>query len=65
MKYKIGDKVSVPCRFGETGIVKEIKYGRYGVKFNSLDLTLWYDEDELRPQTVQGFSWFRMPTNTP
>lgn len=60
-KFKVGDRVSVPVRFGETGTVKEIKDGRYGVEFHNLPMTLWYDENELRPQTGQGFSWFRMP----
>ena len=60
-KYKIGDRVSVPCRFGETGTVKEIKKGRYGVEFHNLDMTLWYDENELNPQTGHGFSWYRTP----
>lgn len=61
MKYQIGDKVSVPVRFGESGVVKEIKDGRYGVEFHNLSMRLWYDEDELEPQTGTGFSWFRMP----
>jgi hypothetical protein len=62
-KFKIGDKVSVPVRFGETGTVKEIKDGRYGVEFHNLPMTLWYDDNELRPQTGQGFRWFRMPNS--
>ena len=59
LKFKIGDKVSVPVRFGETGTVKEIKDGRYGVEFLNLPFTLWYDESELLPQAGKGFSWQR------
>lgn len=58
-KFKVGDRVSVPVRFGETGTVKELKDGRYGVEFHNLPFTLWYDENELRPQVGQGFSWVR------
>lgn len=58
-KFKVGDRVSVPVRFGETGTVKELKDGRYGVEFHNLPFTLWYDENELRPQTGKGFSWAR------
>ena len=60
MKYKVGDKVSVPCRFGETGTIKEVENGRYGVKFIGLSIILWYDENELRPQVGNGFSWFKV-----
>lgn len=60
---KIGDKVSVPCRFGETGTVKEAKDGRYGVEFKNLPLTIWYDANELNLETGKGFSWFRMTDN--
>lgn len=59
LKFKVGDRVSVPVRFGETGTVKELKDGRYGVEFHNLPFTLWYDENELRPQVGQGFSWAR------
>lgn len=58
-KFKVGDRVSVPVRFGETGTIKELKDGRYGVEFHNLPFTLWYDENELRPQVGQGFSWAR------
>lgn len=58
-KFKVGDRVSVPVRFGETGTVKELKDGRYGVEFHNLPMTLWYDENELRPQVGKGFSWAR------
>lgn len=56
--FKVGDKVSVPVRFGETGTIKEFKNGRYGVEFKNLPFTLWYHANELRPQIGQGFSWF-------
>lgn len=62
-KFKVGDRVSVPVRFGETGTVKKLKDGRYGVAFHNLPMTLWYDENELRPHTGQGFNWFRMPND--
>lgn len=58
-KFKVGDKVSVPCRFGESGIVKELKDGRYGVEFKNLPIVLYYEENELRPQQGEGFSWLR------
>ena len=58
-KFKVGDRVSVPVRFGETGTVKELKDGRYGVTFKNLEWTLWYDENELRHQDGPGFSWLR------
>lgn len=35
--YKIGDTVSVPCRFGESGIIKEIEDDRYGLEFKNLE----------------------------
>jgi len=60
-KFKVGDRVSVPVRFGETGTVKEFKDGKYGVEFPNLPMTLWYEENELRLQTGKGFNWFRMP----
>lgn len=60
-KYKIGDKVSVTVRFGETGTVKELKDGRYGVEFRNLPMMLWYDENELRRQVGKGFTWARRP----
>lgn len=63
LKFKVGNQVAVSCRFGETGTVKKIKDGRYGVKFQNLDLIIWYDEKELTPQEGEGFSWFRMPTS--
>lgn len=58
-KFKVGDRVSVPVRFGETGAVKELKDGRYGVEFRNLPFTVWYDENELLPQDGPGFSWAR------
>ena len=57
--YKIGDKVSVRPRFGETGTITEIKDGRYGINFHNLDMTLWYDQNEIAPQSGEGFSWYR------
>jgi hypothetical protein len=59
--YRIGDRVSVPCRFGETGTIIEAKDGQYGIEFHNLEFTLWYDADELRPQAGKGFHWFREP----
>ena len=64
-KFKVGDRVSVPVRFGETGTVKELKDGRYGVTFKNLEWTLWYDENELRHQDGPGFSWLFTSTSVP
>ena len=60
---KIGDEVSVPCRFGECGTIKESRDGRFGVEFKNLKMILWYDEAELKPIMFgeKKFSWFRMP----
>jgi hypothetical protein len=61
--FKIGERVSVPVRFGECGIIKEIKNKRYGVEFNKLSVRLWYSADELRKMNLgeKGLTWFRMP----
>lgn len=62
-KIKIGDKVSVFCRFGETGIIKEIhkKTKEYGIEFNSLSFPLYYKRHEFRKlnNNEKEISWFR------
>lgn len=51
--------VSVPCRFGETGVVKEIDNGRYGVEFEGLPCLLWYDAGELLAYSGPPWHWYR------
>jgi hypothetical protein len=65
---KIGDKVSVSVRFGETGTIKEIKPEQenpFGIEFHNLPFVLFFKESEIRPikHGDKGFSWFRMPPN--
>jgi hypothetical protein len=62
--FAIGDRVSVPCRFGECGEIVEINKKQdncYGVEFSNLDFVLWYAPSELRKLAAgeKGFSWFR------
>jgi len=66
ISLKVGDKVRVPVRFGETGIIVEIKptqENTYGVKFQNLFPTLFYKAEELQllGPNEKGFYWFRMP----
>lgn len=63
VKFKVGDKVSVPVRFGETGVIRKKSKGRFGVEFHDLPLLLWYDANELRVQAGPDFRWAR-PTIT-
>jgi hypothetical protein len=63
-KIKIGDKVSVICRFGETGTIKEINKTtkEYGIEFDNLSFLLYYKKHEFRKLNSgeQAFSWFRI-----
>jgi hypothetical protein len=66
--FAIGDRIRVPVRFGETGVIVEINKKHtnpYGVKFKNLDMTLFYNAEELRPlgPKEKGFCWFRMPNH--
>ena len=63
--FTIGDRVRVPCRFGESGTITEINHSYpnpYGVKFEKMNMTLFYNVNELQPMepNEKGFSWFRM-----
>jgi len=63
-KFAVGDKVSVIPRFGESGEVVAIHPEHencYEIKFHNLDMTLFFNEKELRELKGKGFSWFRMP----